>query len=92
MLQSIGAQTPQGLPAVDYGVGRKAERNSERGQLDKERPANYTQVKYTCSGAPILKLSLSVIKHIDVTILLQQLNSRLEISIAFDNQNFYVGS
>lgn len=67
MLQSIGAQTPQGLPAVDYGVGRKAERNSEQGQLDKERPANYTQVKYTCSGAPILKLSLSVIKHIDVT-------------------------
>lgn len=82
MLQSIGAQTPQGLPAVDYGVGREAERNSERGQLDKERPANYTQVKYTCSGAPILKLSLSVIiKHIDVTILLQRFNSRLELHI-----------
>lgn len=71
MLQSIGAQTPQRLPAVDYGVGRTAEWNREWGQLDKDRPANYTQVMYTCSGAPILKLTLSVLKHAEVTIALQ---------------------
>lgn len=65
------ARKHQRLPAVDYGVGRMAESNSERGQLDKDRPANYTQVTYTCSGAPILKLTLSVVKHAEVTITLQ---------------------
>lgn len=71
MLRSIGAQTPQGLPAVDYGVGSEAEWNSEWSQLDKERPANYAQVKYTCCRAPILKLTLSVIRQAEVTTVLQ---------------------
>lgn len=71
MVWSIGAQTLQELPAVDYGVGREVESSSEQGQLDKARPVNYTQVKYTRSGAPILKLTLSVIKHAEVTTVLQ---------------------
>lgn len=61
----------KGLPAADYRVGGKAEWNSERGLLDKERPANYTQVKYTCSGAAVLKLTLSIVKCAHVTIGLQ---------------------
>lgn len=84
MLQIIGAQTPQGLPAVDYRVGTKAEWNGERGQFDKERPANYTQVKYACSRAPILKLTLSIIKYADVTMI----HCRLEFSTALMTYTF----
>lgn len=68
MLQSTSAVTPQGLPAFDYRVERQDRWNCSRGQPDKERPANYVQVKYTCSLAPILKLTLLVIKYADVTI------------------------
>lgn len=41
---------------------------NETGSEAKQRPANYTQVIYTCSAAPILKLTLSVIRHSAVTI------------------------
>lgn len=67
--KSLASKTPQGLPAVDYGVGTKTELNGERGQFDKERPANYAQVNYSCSGALILKLTLSIIKSADVTMI-----------------------
>lgn len=43
--QQWRANTLWGLPAVDYGVGRKAEWNEEQSQPDKERPDNYVQVK-----------------------------------------------
>lgn len=60
------ANTLQGLPAVDYRVGRTAEWNRAQSQLDKERPDNYTQVKYTGSGAPLLKLTP---KHAEVSVI-----------------------
>ena len=86
MLHSIGAQTPQGLPAVDYGVGREAEWSSERGQLDEERHANYTQVKYTCSRAQILKLTL---KQAKVTKGVTVIHRRQEFSNACDDLYVY---
>lgn len=85
MLRSIGAQTPQGLPAVDYGVGSEAEWSSEWGQLDKERPANYTQVKYTCCGAPVLKLTLPVMEQAGVYSGAAVILSRQESGTAFDD-------
>lgn len=63
--EALVRKTPRGLPAADYGVGGEAEWNSEHGQLGKDRPANYTQVKYTCSGASASKIN--ALGYADVT-------------------------
>lgn len=52
------------------GFVEKADWNCEWIQLDKERPANYTQVKYIRHSAMILKLSLSLVEQAKVTMLL----------------------
>lgn len=57
----------KGLPAVDYRVGRAAEWKRAQSQPDKERPDNYTQVKYTGSGAALLKLT--PLKHAEVSVI-----------------------
>lgn len=69
--EALARKHCKGLPAVDYGFGRGMNENSERSQPDKERPVNYTQVKYTCYRAQILKLMLSVMELAEVTMVLQ---------------------
>lgn len=50
------------------GFEAKSNETRKQSQLDKARPANYTQVKSTRSETPILKLTSWVIECADTTI------------------------
>lgn len=65
---ALEQKTPQGLPAVDYGVGRKGWMEQWARPTWQGQTCQLYTGKICISGASVLKWTLSVINHADVMI------------------------